>query len=107
MFPNAVKIYYGAGKRFYPTRYDNYNLFLVDSRKQLKTIRAKHKRAALFIKPAATLFKPVNVEKKYDICFVANAGQAKIKRHNLFLRAFAGSRFKILNLGNTNKKLIA
>ena len=103
-FPEAKKIYYGAGKRFYPsTAFTGYDLFLVDSKQQLKQIRAKDKRAQLFIKPAATLFKPVAVEKEFDVCFAANAGQFRIKRHGLFLKSLSRSGLKVLHLGNNNK----
>lgn len=105
-YPKAKKVYYGAGVRSYPQGYDKYDLFLVDSLKQKKLVKSKGKRSALFIKPAATLFKPQDVEKKYDICFMANASQGNIKRHELFLRTFAGSKYKILNLGNIDKKYV-
>jgi glycosyltransferase involved in cell wall biosynthesis len=107
-FPKAKKVYYGAGARFYPTTgYEKYDLFLTDSNAQLIKIRKKGKNVALFIKPAATLFKPFKTKKKFDICFIANAAQARIKRHKLFLQSFAKSKLSILNLGGTNKKLVA
>ena len=107
-FPKAKKIYYGAGKRFFPqTSYTNYDLFLVDSETQLKKVKAKGKKnVKLLIKPAATLFKPMNIPKKYDICFMANASTSRIKRHELILKSFARSRYSILNIGNTDKKFI-
>ena len=106
-FPKAKKIYYGAGKRFFPqTPYTNYNLFLVDSEKQLQSVKAKGKNVKLLIKPAATLFKPLNISKQYDICFMANASTSRIKRHELLLKSFAKSRYTVLNIGNTDKKFI-
>jgi glycosyltransferase involved in cell wall biosynthesis len=106
-FPKAKKVYYGAGKRYYPkTGFTHYDLFLADSKKQRKKIKAKGKRSKLFIKPAATLFKPYNVDKKYDICFMANASQSDIKRHILLIKSFANTEYTILNLGNTDKRLI-
>jgi len=105
-FPKAKKVYYGAGVRSYPKGYNKYDLFLVDSAKQKRKIEKKGHKAELFIKPAALLFEPKEAEKKYDICFIANATQGSIKRHELFLKSFAGSRFKILNLGNKDKKYV-
>jgi len=106
-YSKAKKIYYGAGTRFYPqTDFTNYDLFLVDSQKQRHQIKAKGKRVSLFIKPAATLFKPYNVKKEYDICFMANASQSAIKRHKLLLKSFSNTKYKILNLGNKDKSLI-
>jgi len=106
-FPAAKKIYYGAGKRFYPTGFRKYDLILTDSPKQFSIIKGKGNiPSALFIKPAAKLFRPVPSEKIYDVCFMANASQVKIKRHDLLIRSLAGSGLKVLNLGNTDKKLI-
>jgi glycosyltransferase involved in cell wall biosynthesis len=108
-FPKSKKVYYGAGKRYFyspNSRVKNYDLFLVDSKRQLDFIRSHNKNVSLFIKPAALLFKPHKVEKKYDICFIANASQAKIKRHSLLIETFSNSKYKILNLGNKDGSLI-
>ncbi len=106
-FPMAKKIYYGAGTRFYPqTKYDNYDLFLVDSKSQHDKVKAKGKNVEFIIKPAATMFRPHSVEKEYDVCFMANATQAQLKRHEFFIESFANSGLKILSLGNTNKRYI-
>ena len=106
-FPNAKKVYYGAGVRYYPqSKYKNYDLFLVDSESQYNDIKSKGKNVAYIIKPAATMFKPYDVEKEYDICFMANATQAHLKRHGFFIKTFANSGLKILSLGNTDKKYI-
>ena len=106
-FPKSKKVYYGAGRRFYPTtEFTEYDLFLCDSKSQRDQIRAKGKTAELFIKPAATMFSPRRVEKAYDICFTANATQKAIKRHAMFIKQFAGKGYKILSLGNLDKNLI-
>jgi len=104
----AKKIYYGAGARYYPqTKFKNYDLFLVDSPYQKEQIIKKGKNNVyLFIKPAARLFKPKNVKKQYDICFMANATQGDIKRHRLFLKSLSGSNLSILSLGNKDNKYI-
>ena len=107
-FPKAKKVYYGAGKRYFPTTdFTNYNLFIVDAERQKKAIENKGKRAELFIKPAASLFKPHKVQKDFDVCFMANGVQFKIKRHRLFLESFAGTNYRILNLGNKNPQMVA
>ena len=108
-YPKAKKVYYGAGKRYFYSPNScvkNYDLFLVDSKRQLDFIRSHNKNVSLFIKPAALLFKSYKVEKKYDICFMANASQAKIKRHSLMIETFSNSKYKILNLGNKDNSLI-
>lgn len=108
-WPDAVKVYYGAGKRFYPMKkgqYSQYDLFLVDSKKQLDEVAARGKNVDLLLKPAATMFKPMAVGKTYDVCFMANATQAAIKRHALLLEAFAGTDYKIMNIGNVDKQYV-
>jgi len=106
-FPKAKKVYYGAGTRYFPqTNFTKYDLFLVDSLKQQKSILEKGKNAHLFIKPASTLFVPKPVDKKYDICFMANASTGRIKRHKDFIKVMAGSKYSILSLGNTDSKYI-
>ena len=108
-FPKARKVYYGAGARFYPqSAFRDYHLFLVDSHKQLAKVRAKASKAKvdLLLKPAATLFAPVNVAKDYDVAFVANASEALIKRHELFLRSFQGTGYRILNIGTVDQKWV-
>jgi hypothetical protein len=53
----------------------------------------------LFIKPAAdNIFYPHDVEKKYDICFPANAAQ-DFKGHK-FVYSTVPKSFSMLNLGN-------
>lgn len=107
-FPRARKAYYGAGKRYYPTTgFTDYELFLTDAPSQLDKIRARGKRAELFIKPAATMFCPAPDEaKQYDVCFVANAAQELIKRHAMLIKALAGSGLRCLNIGNTSLGLV-
>ena len=106
-YPKAKKVYYGAGVRFYPqTDYTDYDLFLVDSVSQLNEVKSKGKNAKLFIKPAAMLFSPIDVKKKFDLCFMANAPQAKLKRHELLLKSFANTNIKILNLGSKDERLM-
>lgn len=106
-FPNAKKVYYGAGRRFWPTtEFTDYDLFLVDDPRQRKVIQDKGKKVDMLLKPAATMFQPHEVEKEYDVCFMANAAQRRIKRHDLLIKAVANSRLKVLNLGNTHPELI-
>lgn len=106
-FPRVKKIYYGAGVRYYPqTKFTSYDLFLVDSKKQKQEITERNKKAELFIKPAALLFRPIQVKKEYDVCFVANAAQSRIKRHKLLIRSLARTNITVLNIGNTDKEIM-
>jgi len=106
-FPGAKKIHYGAGKRFYPQGYNDYDLFLVDTEKQLRKVCGKGRKAEYLLKPAATLFSPQDVDKIYDVCFMANATQADIKRHRFMVKSMYRSGLRILNIGLTDNKLIA
>lgn len=99
-FPKAKKIYYGAGIRFKPQG-GKWDLVLVDSEKQQKQIPGSKP----FIKPAADLFRPVKVEKKYDVCFMANAPQAEIKQHKLAFDSLAETGISILHLGLVDGRL--
>lgn len=105
-FPNAFKIYYGAGRRFLPQPgFHDYDLVLQDSIPQVKECREKfpNLRAELFIKPAAdNLFYPKTATKEYDVCFPANWAQ-NFKGHD-FVYATAPNDLKILNLGNNPRQ---
>jgi len=103
-FPDAIKIYYGAGRRFLPQKgFRDYDIILQDSEEQKTICEKKFPNASvsLFKKPAAdNIFYPHNVKKKYDICFPANGSQA-FKGHD-FVYSTAPKDLKILNLGNSS-----
>jgi glycosyltransferase involved in cell wall biosynthesis len=100
-YPKAKKVYYGAGVRFKP-EWGKWDLILVDSVKQQRKIPGSQ----LFIKPAAdNLFKPFYGDKKYDVCFMANAPQAEIKQHKLAFDAIAITEISMLHLGLVDDKL--
>ena len=63
--------YYGAGKRFVPKGNIKYDLVLADDERQQKKLTDSGFKARCWFKPAPPQFKPVDVEKKYDLCFVA------------------------------------
>lgn len=75
-YPNSFKIYYGAGKRFYPQyQFKEFDLILNDTIGQLKQTQRlfPNIRCSLFIKPAAdNIFKPKKVSKEYDVIHVGN-----------------------------------
>lgn len=76
--PNAYKIYYGAGRRYLPSK-DVYDLVLVDTPNQLNIARLKGFNAKLFIKPAAPHFRPIQSMKGLDLCYIANGPQYRFK----------------------------
>jgi len=102
-YPNAFKIYYGAGKRFMPNKYfTNYNLVLVDSWEQQLEVQKIYPslNCSSFIKPAAdNIMYPMECVKEYDVCFPANGSQENIKGHK-FVYTTAPCDLSILNLGN-------
>jgi hypothetical protein len=104
-FPNAFKIYYGAGRRFLPQPgFSDYDLILQDSLNQLKTSQKKfpQSHSSLFIKPAIDhMFKPLGIEKKFDIVFPANGSQHTLKGHSFVFKGLP-NKYKCLNLGNAS-----
>lgn len=82
-FPGALKIYYGAGKRYIPKKGKLYDIILVDSNKQREQVYKKYPEIHIetFFKAAPdNLFYPRDVKKLYDICFVAANPADKRKR---------------------------
>jgi hypothetical protein len=106
-FPNAIKIYYGAGTRFLPQPgFDDYDIVLVDSYTQQKIVKEKFPKAkaVIFFKPAPdNLFYPLdNIEKEYDICYPAS-GEPTRKGHD-FIYPTVPKDLTILNLGSPTKR---
>lgn len=101
-FPKAIKIYYGAGRRFLPQPgFFDYDIILQDSPEQVRICQTKFPDAltTLFIKPAPdNIIYPIKTKKEYDVCFPANGAQA-FKGHK-FVYKTAPKDLKILNLGN-------
>ncbi len=102
-FPQAIKIYYGAGRRFLPQKgFHAYDIILQDSPEQVEICKKQFPKllTTLFIKPAAdNLFYPMwDVEKEYDVCFSANGAQP-FKGHD-FVYSTVPKDLKLLNLGN-------
>ncbi len=93
-YPDAFKIYYGAGRRRHPQDDISYNLILVDSEKDIINDRCK-----LWIKPAAKHFKYMpEAKKEYDVAFIANEQQKAFKGIDWVYQT-APKDLKILHLG--------
>lgn len=99
--PNAIKIYYGAGRRFLPQPgFTDYDIILQDSPEQLQKskIQFPNSLSTLYIKPAVeNIFFPMNQSKEFDICFPAS-GRRPDKGHS-FVFNTAPKNLKIYNLG--------
>jgi len=104
--PNAFKIYYGAGKRFYPTCvFKNFDLIINDTPKQVSISKSKFPKSkvSLFIKPAAdNIFFPVAQQKIYDIIYVSN--EHPHKGHIFAFNAIPKD-MKILHVGKASPRL--
>jgi len=96
--PNAKKIYYGAGRRFIPQDNIKYDLVLCDSMRQEESLGELGYNTYLFTKPAANCFKPHDVKKIYDVCFIANGQQADFKGVK-WVYDTVPSDLKVLHLG--------
>lgn len=94
----CCKIFYGAGRRFLPKSY--YDIILIDTKEQQKFASDAYRNAkvVLWDKPAAEHFKPMDVEKKYDLCFIAN-GQQEIIKGIEWVYDTAPKELSILHLG--------
>ena len=81
-WPDAVRVYYGAGKRYCPADGIFYHVILVDTHAQREKVAAKHpdSRVAVFHKPAAACFVPLDAEKRFDVVFVCHTA-AEFKGH--------------------------
>jgi len=103
-YPNAIKIYYGAGRRFLPQKgFHDYDIILQDSKEQKDICMERFPKAltSLFKKPAAdNIFYPHKTKKRFDICFPANGAQT-FKGHD-FVYSTVPKDLKVLNLGNNS-----
>jgi len=97
-FDGALRVYYGAGKRYMPD--GDYDLALVDDPQQQQAVRKKYPNALvqLWEKPAAPHFVHRNVNKVYDLCYIANGQQAKIKNIK-WVYDTCPKHYKLLHLG--------
>ena len=82
-WPDAVRVYYGAGKRYCPADGVPYHIILTDTHAQREEVAEKHpeSRVAVFHKPAAKCFVPVDAEKRFDVVFVCHTA-AEFKGHH-------------------------
>ena len=108
-YEKAFKIYYGAGKRYFPqTQFKKYGLILVDTPEQRKGVQDRFPgaRVELLVKPAAdNIFKPMGGQEKiYDVIFVGNESKGDMKGHRFVLSQIPLG-LKVLVVGIVSKKL--
>lgn len=108
-FPNAIKIYYGAGKRFLPQNgFLDYHIILQDSPEQLQISKDKFPKSinTLFIKPAVEnifFHSSIMLEKQFDVCFPASG--KRLDKGISFVFSSIPTDLKLLNLGYRNDKI--
>lgn len=104
----GVKVYYGAGKRFFPnSKFRNFDLILNDTQKQASKSSKMfpQSKVRLFVKPAAdNVFRPIDSEKRYDVIFVGNEHSKGIKGHEFILKTIPSS-LKVLQVGIVSKSM--
>lgn len=93
-FPEAFKIYYGAGTRTHPDDGIKYDIVLIDDLNDMLA-NTFYKQWA---KPAAEQFYPRDTGKDFDICYIANKQQSEIKRIAWVYRTVPKD-LKMLHLG--------
>lgn len=100
----AYKTYYGAGRRMFPQDGIRYDMILVDCDEDLQKATKLYPKSkiVLWTKPAAKHFKPVEMEKKYDLCFVAPNPKDKRKRVKWVYKTLPKDQ-RMLQLGNPIK----
>ena len=102
-YPQAYKIYYGAGRRFFPTsRFTKFNLILNDTPNQVKITKSKFplSRVELLIKPAAdNIFRHKQCSKEYDVIMVANEQPKKDIKGHRFASLHIPSQYKFIKVG--------
>ncbi len=100
-YKDAIKLYYGAGRRYCPDTQIKYDICLVDSEKQKQSVLSvlPDQNVKKYIKPAAKHFKYMpEVKKEYDVCFIANEQQKAFKGIE-WVYETAPKDLKILHLG--------
>ena len=102
--PKIYSIRYGAGKRYMPEPGIPYSLSLHDDIGTLQSTLElfRNIRCELWLKPVHPWFRRMDVKKLYDVAFVGNAGQSKIKGVK-FVYKTSPKTISILHLGTKPK----
>jgi glycosyltransferase involved in cell wall biosynthesis len=100
------KFYLGAGRRVTPQYGGKYDVILAEDERDIKTIQRHHKCQPFFKTASDKIFRPLNLPKKYDICWPANFAQIRHKGQEDFIQLIAKynlSDLKIVSCGNHPK----
>ncbi len=104
-FKNTKTLYLGASKRVTPQYGGNYDLILVEDENELNI-----PNSIPFYKTANSyIFNNLNKEKIFDICWICNNTQMKMKGQEFFIKQISQSNYlkslNILHVGNKSEKL--
>lgn len=97
------KLYLGAGRRIMPQYGGQYDVVLAEDERDIKTIQRQYKCQPFFKTASDKIFHPLNLPKKYDICWPANFAQIRHKGQEDFIQLIAKynlSDLKIVSCGN-------
>ncbi len=99
----GVKLYLGAGRRIIPQYGGKYDYLLCEDERDTPKMRRGHKVMPFFKTASDKIFKPLNLDLKYDICWPANFAQIRMKGQEDFIRMIAKHKLhdlKIVSCGN-------
>lgn len=99
------KLYLSAGKRIYPQYNGKYDKILIEDERDFN----KNFNCIPFYKTCnPNIFKPLNLKKEFDLCWIANFSQIKYKGQEFFIKSISQSNFlkslNIIHIGN-NKEI--
>lgn len=101
----GLKLYLGAGKRIYPIYSGIYDKILIEDERDIN----QYLDCIPFYKTCnPNIFKPLNLKKEIDLCWIANFSQIRQKGQEFFISSIAKSSFlktlNIVHIGN-NKNI--
>ena len=97
------KLYLGAGKRIMPQYGGKYDVILAEDERDIKKIQQQYKCAPFFKTASNSIFRPLNLESKYDICWPANFAQIRHKGQEDFISLIGKhclTELRIVSCGN-------
>jgi hypothetical protein len=99
----GLKLYLGAGRRIIPLFGGTYDRILFEDDKDIVE-NSKHNPLPFYKTANPNIFKPLNLEKEYDICWPANFAQLRYKGQDYFMSMVGACpflmNFKIVHCGN-------
>lgn len=95
------KLYLGAGRRVFPQYGGKYDLVLLESEQDKSN---KYKTAPFYKTANNEIFKPIEIPKKFNLCWICNFAQIRHKGQEFFIREISKSshlkQLNIIHVGN-------